>query len=488
MVASSAMAFKSSSSISIMEKREECGVAAIYSKKGENIASYLYRSLVALQHRGQDAAGFVIQSKDNLVPRRGLGLVTDIFSPSDLEIEGSLGIGHTRYPTTGRCLIQDVQPSVINKISVAHNGHIANYDDVRAMLEKQGYSFTGTVDSEPIAFLLDSQISKGKSIEDAVKHVIETLDGSYSDVAIVNGKLVVFRDPHAIRPLVWGENERFVAFASESSALDVNGIPCKGVVSGGELVILDNANNEDNKKSGIESIRKLLVQKEARHCMFEYVYFSRPDSIINGKEVFEVRKRLGIELAKEHPAHADIVIPVPDTSRTAAEAYARALNLPVEEGLIKNRYIGRTFIMPSQEKRSGNVRLKLNPVRGLISGKRVVLIDDSIVRGTTLKEIIALVRDAGAKEVHVRITCPPIKGPCFYGVDMKTYDELVAHNKTVEEVGKFLGVNSLGYLSLEGLKRAIDLPICTGCLNMEYITPYARKLAEDRKPHESKCG
>jgi len=458
-------------------KREECGIIAIVSKKGEDVAPYLFRALVALQHRGQDAAGFVVLGKEGLVARRGLGLVTDIFTDADIAISGQMGIGHTRYPTTGRCLIQDVQPSVIGDISVTHNGHLANYDAVRAALEKAGYDFTGTVDSEPIAFLLDSKLKTGATIEEAVRHCIATLDGAYSDAAIIGKSLAVFRDPHAIRPLVWGENERFIAFASESCALDVNGIPYKGVVDGGELVVL-----------GSKMERKSLVKKETRHCMFEYVYFSRPDSIINGKAVYEVRKRLGAELAREHPAKADIVVPVPDTSRTAAEAYAAAAGLPVEEGLIKNRYIGRTFIMPSQKKRSGNVRLKLNPVHGLVAGKRVVLIDDSIVRGTTLKEIVALVRDAGAKEVHARITCPPLKAPCFYGVDMKSYEELIANRKTVSEVGRFLGVDSLGYLSLEGLKKAIGQSICTGCLNEDYITPVARQLAKERKDRDLCCG
>jgi amidophosphoribosyltransferase len=459
----------------LIEKREECGMLAILSKKGEDVAPYLYRGLVALQHRGQDAAGFVVLGPKGLDARRGLGLVSDIFGKEDLTVKGHLGIGHTRYPTTGRCLIQDVQPSVIEGISVTHNGHIANYDDVRASLEKLGYKFTGTVDSEPIAFLIHSKMKSGGSIEDAIRHVISTLDGAYSDAAIIDGKLAVFRDPHAIRPLVWGENERFISFASESCALDVNGIPYRGVVAGGELVTLDG-----------KMERKALVSKEPFHCMFEYVYFSRPDSMINGKEVHEVRRRLGLELAKEHPQKADVVVPVPDTSRTAAEAYGRALGIPVEEGLIKNRYIGRTFIMSDQEKRSGNVRLKLNPVRSLLEGKSVALIDDSIVRGTTLKEIVSLVRSAGAKEVHVRITCPPIRAPCFYGVDMKSFEELVAHGKSEKEIGVFLGVDSLGYLSMEGLRKAIGLPICTGCLDGVYITPYAKKLAKERQT--GKCG
>lgn len=463
-------------------KHEECGIIAIVSKKGEDVAPYLYRALVALQHRGQDASGFVVLGKGGLSARRGLGLVTDIFTPDDLKIEGKMGIGHTRYPTTGRCLIQDVQPSVIGDISVTHNGHLANYDGVRAALEKAGYSFTGTVDSEPIAFLLDSKLKSpnsktGASIEDAVRHVISTLDGAYSDAAIIGNTLAVFRDPHAIRPLVWGENERFISFASESCALDVNGIPCRGVVEGGELVIISP-----------KMERKSLLKKEPRHCMFEYVYFSRPDSIINGKAVYEVRKKLGEELAREHPAKADLVVAVPDTSRTAAEAYAKALGIPSEEGLIKNRYIGRTFIMATQDKRSDNVRLKINPVSGIVGGKSVVLIDDSIVRGTTLKEIVALVRGAGAKNVHVRITCPPLRAPCFYGVDMKSYKELIANKKSESEVAKFLGVDSLGYLSLEGLRRAIGLPICTGCLNEEYVTEVARRMAKERKDEDLHCG
>ncbi len=462
---------------SSFSKREECGIVAIVSRGGEDVAPALYRALVALQHRGQDAAGFAVLGKGGIVARRGLGLVPDIFTKDDLKIPGHIGIGHTRYPTTGRCLLQDVQPSVIDDVSVSHNGHLANYDAVKDALEKQGYAFSGTVDSEPIAYLLHSRLKGGASIEDAVRHVMDTLDGAYSDAAIVKGKLAVFRDPHAIRPLVWGENERFISFASESCALDVNGIPYRGVVEGGELVVLDG-----------KMERKTIRAGERRHCMFEYVYFSRPDSIINGKAVYEVRKSLGAVLAKEHPAKADLVVAVPDTSRTAAEAYAKALGLPAEEALIKNRYIGRTFIMPSQDKRSDNVRLKLNPVSGLLAGKSVALIDDSIVRGTTLKEIVSLIRAAGAREVHVRITCPPLKAPCFYGVDMKSYRELIANNKSVDEVARFIGADSLGYLSLEGLRQAIGLPVCTGCLNEDYVTPVAKRLARERRDEDLRCG
>lgn len=458
------------------EKREECGIFAVISKKGTDVAPLVYRGLVALQHRGQDAAGMVVYDGKTLQPQKGLGLVADIYADG-LTVSGHIGIGHTRYPTTGRCQIEDVQPSIFGKLAVTHNGHLANYDEVRRVLKERGFMFTGTVDSEVIALLLSEKMGEG--IEAAVKYAMEILDGAYSDAAIEDGKLHVFRDPHAIRPLIWGETEDYVAFASETVALDINNIPYRGEVGPGELVTV-------GKNGTLE--RRDILKKEKRHCMFEYVYFSRPDSIQNGKYVYEVRKNLGKELAKEHPADADIVVPVPDTSRTAAEEYAKISGIPFEEALIKNRYVGRTFIMPSQEKRAMAVKMKLNAVRGLVEGKRVVLVDDSIVRGTTLREIVGLVRNAGAKEVHVRITSPPIKAPCFYGVDMPTYKELVATNKNIEETRTHLGADSLGYLSIESLKKAIDLPICTGCLDEGYPTDYAKKMAKEKKGDFCGCG
>ena len=458
------------------EKKEECGVIGIVSKKGSNIATALHNGLIALQHRGQDAAGMAILCPDGKIEeRRGLGLVHEIFKKEDLEITGSIGIGHTRYPTTGRCDQCDVQPSICNGIAVAHNGHIANYEVLKKRFADMGRNFTSTVDAEPIAMLLDEK--RGSGVESAVAHVMELLDGSYSDVAIFESKLLVFRDPHAIRPLCWGENEEFIIFASESVVLDINKVPYKGEINGGEMVLINNGKIE----------RKIISGKEPRHCMFEHVYFSRPDSMVNGKLVYQSRKNLGEQLAKEHPVDADVVISVPDSARQAARAFAETLNLPVEEGLIKNRYVGRTFIMPNQTTRKHSVRLKLNPVRGIIDGKRVAVVDDSIVRGTTLKEIVKLVREAGALEVHLRITCPPIKAPCFYGVDMSTYEELIANKKTVDEIAKDLDVDSLGYLSIEGLKKALGIPICTGCLNEEYITKYAKKLANEKKETRG-CG
>ncbi len=451
------------------EKHEECGVVGIWSKTGKDVAPLLYRALIALQHRGQDAAGFAVSDGRNMEARRGIGLVDQIFKPDDLELHGRMGIGHTRYPTIGECRMCDVQPSVFGDIATAHNGHMANYDDLKKELEAEGYRYTSTVDSETLAFMLH----RNKDITGSVGDIMKRVEGSYSDTAIMEGKLVVFRDPFAIRPLVWGENKDFVCFCSETVALDINGIPYKGEVKGGELIII-----------GKGMTRTQLVDAQPKHCMFEYVYFARPDSSMNGRSVYDARRKLGEVLAAEAPVRADVVVPVPDTARIAAESYARALGLPCEEGLIKNRYIGRTFIMPDQEKRIGAVKLKLNPVREIMHGRSVVLVDDSIVRGTTLREIVSMARGAGAREVHLRITCPPVRAPCFYGVDMSTYGELIANRKSVEEIGKFLGVESLAYISLDGLKKALGLPVCTACINEEYHTDYVRNLAGMAKARE----
>lgn len=452
------------------EKVEYCGIVGVYSKTGKPVAPLIYSALLALQHRGQDAAGMVVWN-GKFVEKKGISLVSDIFKPEDLKINGIVGIGHTRYPTTGLCKINDVQPFSNKEIAAAHNGQISNYKVIRQKLERRGFKFISSVDSEIIVYMLHEKIKNGAKIEDAVSYLMKTLDGAYSITALVRNKLIAFKDPHGIRPLVWGENKNFIMLASESVALDVVGIPYKGDIGPGELVSID---------KGKLSIKK-ITPSTMHACMFEYVYFSRPDSIINGKNVMEVRKRLGRELAHEHPANVDVVIDVPDSARTAAAEYASALGVPHEEGLIKNRYIGRTFIMPTQEKRRDAVRIKLNVVRSIVAGKRVALVDDSIVRGTTLKEIVTMVKQAGAREVHVRITCPPIRAPCFYGIDMSTYKELAAHNRSIEEIRKMVGADSLEYLSIERLKQVIGIPICTGCLNEAYPTPYAKKLANELK-------
>ena len=456
-----------------MEKKESCGIVAVMSKKGKPVANLVYNSMLALQHRGQDAAGMAIYDGKKLVEKRGLGLVSRIFSEKDVSTKGSIGIAHTRYPTTDTCEMADVQPSILQKmgLAVAHNGHIANYAELRKEFEEKGWKFSGTVDSEAILHLLAEAFSSGKDVEGAVRHAMGRLDGSYSVVAIKDGVPFVFRDPHAVRPLELGESEDAYFAASETVALDINGAKRLGTLGGGEMAVMG--------PGGFR--KKAIAPSTHRHCMFEYVYFSRPDSVLNGVEVYQARRRLGEALAKEAPVEADVVIPIPDTARTAALAISRELGIRYEEGIIKNRYVARTFIMPDQKSRVAAVKAKLNVVRSVVEGKRVIVVDDSIVRGTTTREILKMIREAGAKEIHVRVTCPPIKHPCFYGVDMSTYEELIANNKAVDEIREFIGADSLHHISIEGLRGAIGLGLCTGCLDGDYPTEYGKRLAKARR-------
>ncbi|MEM4271997.1 MAG: amidophosphoribosyltransferase [Candidatus Bilamarchaeaceae archaeon] len=451
------------------EKKEECGVMAAISKSKKPIAEMLYRGMLAVQHRGQDAAGLVMYD-GSFYKKKGIGLVCEVVSEEDLRQPHWIGISQTRYPTTPTCTLSDVQPSISGILAVAHNGHLANYPALRKELEGKKYVFRGTVDSEVILYLLSEKLERGGSLQEATKHVMEKIDGAYSVVGIYDGQLFAFRDPHAIRPLVYGEGKDVVLVCSESIGLDINGVPYSGSIGPGELFII-------NEKGKIW--RESIIKKEARHCMFEYVYFSRPDSIINGRLVDGARRELGRGLAKEAPANADVVIPIPDTARSAAIEYSRETRIPYVEGLIKNRYVGRTFIMPDQDSRIKAVRMKINPIKSSVEGKKVVLIDDSIVRGTTIREIVAMVRGAGAKEIHLRVTCPPIISPCFYGVDMPTYEELIADKKKIEEIKKYLGVDSLHYISLEGLKKAVGDECCAGCLTGQYPTKEAGRLAKE---------
>ncbi|MBD3397898.1 amidophosphoribosyltransferase [Candidatus Micrarchaeota archaeon] len=453
------------------EKREECGVVAVISKNKKPVAPLVYRGMVGVQHRGQDAAGMVLYD-GSFYKKKGMGLVSEVIGDVDLSQPHWAGIAHTRYPTTATATIKDVQPSVSGSLAVAHNGHIANYWELRKELEEKKYVFEGTVDSEVILYLLTERLREGASIKEAVLSAMEKLDGAYSVVGIYDRKLFVFRDPHGIRPLVYGENEGNFVFCSESTSLDMNGVPYGGSVGPGELIIID---ENGERKDGA------LLDKGARHCMFEYVYFSRPDSIINGRLVEHVRKELGRQLAEESAVEADLVIPVPDTARSAALGFAQATGIEYTEGIIKNRYVGRTFIMPDQESRIRAVRMKINPIKKVIEGKRIVVFDDSIVRGTTIKEVISMLRACKPKEIHLRITCPPIMSPCFYGVDMPTFEELIANNKSVGEIEKYLGVDSLHYISLGGLKKVVGEKSCFACVTGEYLTPAAAKEAKERR-------
>lgn len=468
---------------------EECGVVGCFSFSGRDVAPLLYRALIALQHRGQDAAGIAVwdSKKKKINMHKGLGLVTDAFDEKSLSsLSGPVGIAHVRYPTIGAGGVEDVHPFLEKEpfggIALAHNGNIANYGTLRSRLESDGRVFCSTCDADLILAVLIKHLNSTKlDIFKSISLSMDELDGSYSVCAVTaRGELIIYRDPHAIRPLVWGKNDDYVMFCSESTALDINDLPLCGDIGPGEALVID--------AQGRTTKRSLVSKPQPRHCMFEYVYFSRPDSVQEGKLIYNVRKELGRRLAMTAPVKADIVVAVPDTSRPAAEGYSQASGIPMEEGLMKNRYVGRTFIMASQTKRLEAVKLKLNAVRPLVAGKRIVLIDDSIVRGTTSGPILKLLRDAGAKEIHLRIACPPVKAPCFYGVDIPTYEELIAAKKSVAEICKFVGADSLAYASIEDLVGAIGIKkedLCMGCLGLGYPTKLGDSIAAMLREHGS---
>tara|TARA_Y100000310_G_scaffold308996_1_gene352652 strand:+ start:8687 stop:10081 length:1395 start_codon:yes stop_codon:yes gene_type:complete len=460
-----------------------CGIIGIISK--EDIAHRLYYGLNSLQHRGQDSSGILVLNKESMFLKKKCRLVKDLLRKSDFpKMKGNIGIGHTRYPTAGCSPTDDAHPFIINYkplIGIAHNGNLTNYNDLKARLKKKGVFFHSTSDAEAILNIFATKFENSGDIFEAFKGLVEEINGSYSVVMAIQGHgLIAFRDPNGFRPLILGKDKSSYIFASESVALDVLGFNIVGELKPGELIYID-----ENLKTKSEVIKTRCHT----HCMFEWVYFARPDSIIEDKSVYEARLNLGRELAKTWKnKNIDVVIPVPDTSRTAGLTFAESLGLKYREGLIKNRYVGRTFIMPSQKERDGAVKMKLNPILHEIKGERIALIDDSIVRGTTSKNIVKLVKDAGAKEVHLISTCPPIKYPCFYGIDMPTREELIAANASVEEITKIINADSLTYQSLEGLKNAIGLPdMCTACLTGEYPTKIANQsvLSEYRKNERS---
>lgn len=450
-----------------MPPREFCGVVGV-SLQGKGAAPYLYRGLRALQHRGQESAGIATSSHGTLHHRKGMGLVHEIFTAETLEaLRGSVGIGHVRYPTTGGSDLENAQPLVIKLQSedgaLAHNGDIVNYARVRRRLQAQGVEFLGTADSETIAQMISLEYGRTRDLETAVRRACEELIGGFAVVIVAGSRVVAFRDPLGIRPLVLGTLDGGVAVASESVALELMGGRLTRDVLPGEVIVLE--------KGQVAHTSRMNVTGERAHCMFEWVYFSRPDSMMEGRAVYDVRHKIGQRLAKEAPVEADVAMPVPDSSRPQALGYAEVSGIPYAEGLIKNRFVERTFILPDQKRREEEVRVKLHPVPGLLKGRRVVLLDDSIVRGTTLKEIIGMVRGAGATRVDVRIGCPPIVAPCYFGIDMKDRKELVAWNRSEEEVARIIGADSLHYLSLPGLVESIGLPeeqLCLGCLSGRY--------------------
>ncbi|KJE49447.1 MULTISPECIES: amidophosphoribosyltransferase [Acidiplasma] len=444
---------------------EECAVVGYY---GNNAFINILFGLKALQHRGQESSGMATYD-GSIHINKGMGLVSEVFKSSSLP--GNIGIGHNRYSTSGSKGIENAGPFVISSslgyIGISHNGEITNAHDLREELKKNGYIFTSSSDTEVMLILMASEINK-YGIYDGIKKAMFKLKGSYAAAILINNTLYALRDPRGYRPLVIGKNSDGIMIASESAAIDTVSGELIRDVKPGELVEINNG--------VIKSI--FTIEWQHSHCMFEYVYFARPDSIIDGREVFNVRYNLGKILAIEEPAVADVVIPVPDSGRSQALGYAVQLGIPYSEGLIKNRYSDRTFIMPDQQSRYNAIKLKLNPIKSEISGKDIVLIDDSIVRGNTMKFIISLLKKDGAGKIHVRIGSPPIIAPCYFGVDMKTKDEFIANEKTVENIKNEIGADSLGYLSINGLKKAIGISnLCTGCLTGRYpeeIPPFAK--------------
>jgi len=463
--------------------RDKCGIVGAYSRdKSVHVSRQIYYGLYSLQHRGQESAGISAHNGDKLSTFRGMGLVCDVFNNGNVEgIDGNVGIGHVRYSTTGKSKIENSQPMFSNfdlgTVAVAHNGDIINSPELRRELELLGYEFESTTDSEVLCHLLSREILKTSNVVESIRNVTKMLNGSYSIVILFNEDLYVVRDPSGIKPLSMGELGDLTMVASETVAFDVLGAKHLRDVEPGEIIRIGDE---------IESYKLSESEKPRRaHCMFEYVYFARPDSVLDGSSVYNVRLNIGKALSKEFPADADVVMPVPDSAITAAIGFSRESGLGYGEGLLKNRYVGRTFIMPTQEERETSVRLKMNPIRSELEGKKIVLVDDSIVRGTTSKSLVKVLREAGAKEIHLRVGCPPIISPCYYGIAMATKKELIASDKDVEEIRKILGVDSLGYLSLESLIECIGIEdgnLCVGCLTGEYPT----ELPENIEEYEAK--
>ncbi|MGH2534004.1 MAG: amidophosphoribosyltransferase [Thermomicrobiales bacterium] len=447
--------------------REECGVFGIFAP-GEDVARLTFFGLYALQHRGQESAGIATSDGRRIAIRTHLGLVNQAFNETDLQLlPGHIAVGHARYSTAGRSSIRNAGPMVtespIGPIAVAHNGNLTNFVHLRRELEEQEEHFETTTDSEILTRLI--AISPGDDIVTKVRRAMGRMIGAYSLAIMTPDRLLAVRDPLGVRPLCIGRLGEHWVVTSESCALMTIGAEFEREVAPGEIVEIDN-----------EGIRSYPGSDERGPalCLFELIYFARPDSLIQGKRLHLLRQRMGEQLAREQPADADIVVGLPDSATPAAIGYARASGIPYAEGLIKNRYIGRTFIQPDQRLREIGVSLKFNALPEVLEGKRVVLVDDTIVRGTTSRPIVKLLKSAGAAEVHMRVHAPPMLWPCYLGVDLARRDELIAARMTVPEIGAFIGADSIGYLSLDGLVRAIDSPrsgFCTGCLTGNYPVP-----------------
>ena len=447
--------------------KEKCGVLAVY-MPGEEAARVAFYGIYALQHRGQESAGIATAHGGRLYTRSGMGLVSQVFNEADLSsLPGDMAIGHTRYSTTGSTRIENAQPVQIEGqngiLALAHNGNLVNAETLRQSMEDTGYSFNSSTDTEIVAQMLAS--APGAGWPARITHVMKLIKGAYCLVGITPDMLFAMRDPHGIRPLCLGKLNGGFIVASETCALDHLGAEFIKEIQPGEAVIID--------RSGLSSFQAVEPARDAL-CVFEYIYFSRPDSRMHGQLIYPVRMAMGRELSHEHPVEADLVIGVPDSAIAAAIGYAHESGISYAEGLVKNRYVGRTFIQPDQRLRDQGVYLKFNPLKEVIAGKRIIVVDDSIVRGTTTPKVVDMLRKAGAREVHLRICSPPIRHPCHFGIDMATQWELIANKKSVEEVRRHVGADTLGYLGIEGLMRAIERPqssFCTACFTGDYPMP-----------------
>ena len=463
--------------------REECGVFGVYSPASYDVARMTYYGLFALQHRGQESCGIVVNDDGIFRSYKDEGLVNDVFTTERLDTlgMGNMAVGHVRYGTTGSGGRSNAQPILVNhvkgRMALAHNGNLVNSSELRTELELQGSIFHTTSDTEVISYIITKERLGAPSIEEAVNRAMNRLKGAYSLVIMSPSKLIAVRDEHGFRPLCYGRTEdgRWVV-ASESCALASVGAEMVRDLEPGEIVVFD--------KDGPRSIRDHCGKAKKSLCVFEYIYFARPDSVVDGAAVHTARTRAGAYLALEHPVQADVVIGVPDSGIDAAVGYSKQSGIPYELGFIKNKYIGRTFIAPGQASREDKVRIKLNPIADVVRGKRVVMIDDSIVRGTTSARIVKLLREAGAKEIHVRVSAPPFVNPCYYGTDIDSRDNLIACHHTVEEIAKIIGADSLGYLSLDGARKmacgGTGEGYCTACFGSEYPTEIPTKTSKDR--------
>ena len=452
--------------------REECGVFGIYDFDGNDVASTIYYGLFALQHRGQESCGIAVSDtngpKGVVKSHKGMGLVNEVFAPEQLSaLKGDIGVGHTRYSTAGSSTRENAQPLVLNYVKgtlgLAHNGNLVNAPELRRELEYTGAIFQTTIDSEVIAYHIARERIHSASVEEAVSRAMDKIKGAYSLIVMSPRKLIGARDPYGFRPLCIGKRDNAYILASETCALDTIGATFVRDVEPGEIVTI-------TPQKGIESDKSHCLPKdqEAR-CIFEYIYFARPDSHFDGVSVYQARIQSGRFLAMDSPVEADLVVGVPESGNAAALGYSLQSGIPYGTAFVKNGYVGRTFIKPGQSSRESSVRVKLNVLKEAVNGKRVIMIDDSIVRGTTSDRIVKMLRDAGAKEVHMRVSSPPFLHPCYFGTDVPAEEQLIAHNRTIEEIRQVIGADSLAYLKTERLGEMIGgMGHCTACFTGEY--------------------